>query len=53
MAKRLVQLGAVPVEARYWVTALRFPYVDLPKAAVIDEAYVLFPVRTAVSSSFA
>ena len=34
------------------MTALRFPNVVLPKAAVIDEAYVLFPVRTAVSPSF-
>lgn len=36
---------------RYWVTALRFPNVVLPKAAVIDEAYVLFPVRTAGTQS--
>ena len=35
------------------MTALRFPNVVLPKAAVIDEAYVLFPVRTAVSPSCA
>ena len=30
----------------YWVAALRFPGVYLPPAAVIDEAYVIFPVRS-------
>ena len=29
----------------YWVAALRFPDVYLPPAAVIDEAYVIFPVH--------
>jgi hypothetical protein len=30
----------------YWVAAFRFPGVRLPPAAVIDEAYVLFPVSS-------
>ena len=30
----------------YWVAALRFPGVVLPPATVIDEAYIIFPVRS-------